>query len=166
MTPASLWWLMSVFQPGGYPISTLCHIKVVLNLLLLLASNLMRHRDVPVAGQHCRAWLQNTESGVLANTLECVLASSRVIQAALFVGVSFWHREHLFLSCCHCSKHPWICLQDNDEPPPKVLESWDVRPWNPGTSFWMWENRGPRQILMCTAVFHLDRGSISSHLLC
>lgn len=64
--------------------------------------------------------------------------------------------KQCFIWGCHSSlgsAHPYvaamawnirgIACRGNDEPPPKVRDSREVRPWNPLTSFWVWENWGP-----------------------
>lgn len=66
--------LPSVFQHCDCPASAPCHVKVFFKCLVLLASLLMRHHHVQVAGQilHCIAakWsLNQHQSGVLTNTL-------------------------------------------------------------------------------------------------
>lgn len=135
MLPASLWWLMSMFPHCGCPASALCHVRVVLNLLSLLASDLM----CLWLPRHYLAWLQNTEAGVLAPPWNMSL---QVLESA---------KQRFLWGCCSDmgSACPWVAaIAQNIRGiacgwgTPNVSDSWDVRPWNPLTAFWVWGNWG------------------------
>lgn len=89
--------------------------------------------------RHYLAWLQNTEAGVLAPPWNMSL---QVLESA----------KQCFLWGCRSdmgSACPWvaaiarnICGIACGWGTPNVSDSWDVRPWNPLTAFWVWGNWG------------------------
>lgn len=156
-----------MFHHSWCPASALCHVRVFLNLLSLLASCLMRHSNGHVAGQTSHGIAAEYQDWSLSQCPGTWTAGSRVIQAVLFVrchpGTGNTSSE---VAAC-AQNILGIAFGDNDEPPPNVLESIMQCETVKSTCFILIvRKRGLGQVLMCIAGIALNRGNISAQFSC